>query len=319
MVEATPTTTVWQRYRAAGGDVIVAASLALLVMITSQLAILVLPKRLQLDLSFLPPLPAVSLPMYWPRAPHDERIRDLQCDWRDGVAPPADPAAPVVIRCRGSASGPVMFMSPPPLFQGTEWQTQSAQMTTDLQGPLVKLLAWTLGPILAAIGLIVALGRQRPWRADLARGLNAMHRPWRALAPAAAAICVAALANAAGWMEVDPAVEQSLLDTFRQPALLALMLIAPVWEELLLRGWLWQRLRPTLPLWLTTLVVTELFVALHAGNPQMGVTSLAYVAALTASGLALAWLRERFDSVSLCIIAHAIQNSTAAALLLAVP
>lgn len=318
MVEAIPTTTVWQRYRAAGGAVIVAASIALLVMITSQLAILVLPKRLQLDLSFLPPLPAVALPMRWAQAPHDERIRDLECDWRDGAAPLADPAAPVVIRCRGRASGPVLFMSTPPLFQGPQWQIQSAQMTADLEGPLVKLLAWTLGPLLAAIGLIVALGRQRPWRADLARGLIAMRRPWRVLAPAAAALSVAALANAAGWMEVDPAVERSLLDTFRQPAILALMLLAPVWEELLLRGWLWQRLRPTLPLWLTTLVVTELFVALHAGNPQMGVMSLAYVAALTASGLALACLRERFDSVSLCILAHAIQNSTAAALLLAV-
>jgi membrane protease YdiL (CAAX protease family) len=192
-------------------------------------------------------------------------------------------------------------------------------MTADLEGSISKLLAWTLGPLLAAIGLIVALGRQRPWRADLANAVVALRRPWRVLAPAAAAISVAALANAAGWMDVDPAVERNMLDTFRQPAILALMLLAPLWEELLLRGWLWQRLRPTLPLWLTTLVVTELFVALHAGTPQMGVMSLAYVMALTASGLALAWLRERFDSVSLCILAHAIQNGTAAVMLLSIP
>jgi membrane protease YdiL (CAAX protease family) len=319
MVEAIPMTTVRQRYRAAGGAVIVAAAIALLVMSISQFAIWVLPKRLQLDLSFLPPLPAVALPIHWARAPHDERIRDLECDWRDGAAALADPAAPVVIRCRGRASGPVLFMPTPPMFQGPQWQTQSARMTADLEGSISKLLAWTLGPLLAAIGLIVALGRQRPWRADLANAVVALRRPWRVLAPAAAAISVAALANAAGWMDVDPAVERNMLDTFRQPAILALMLLAPLWEELLLRGWLWQRLRPTLPLWLTTLVVTELFVALHAGTPQMGVMSLAYVMALTASGLALAWLRERFDSVSLCILAHAIQNGTAAVMLLSIP
>lgn len=310
---ASPRLTLIQRYRIAGSSILAAAAIAVLVMAVPQLAMLVLPKQQVLELAYHAPVPAIELPQAWQDLPPDYGFDQVRCDWRDG--PPQPQADRVWIRCTGHMRSGIAILGPPPVFASAEWRLSQSSSRATLAGDGSLALIFALGPLLATLGLLYALGRQRSWRADLAQATTAMRRPWRALAPLTAAVSVMALATALGWTEVDPMQAESIGKTFREPALLLAMLLAPFWEELLLRGWLWQKLRPTLPWWLTAFLVTELFVALHIANPQMLLMPGVYIATLTASGLALAWLRERHGSVSLCILAHLTQNGAVAAAL----
>lgn len=299
-----PTPTLRQRARATGAAVLGAALIALAVML---LPPLLSPYTLVLDTRLQLPTPELALPAHWERHPDDPDVREVRCDWHDGGPAGADDERR--LRCEAQGSFGAFMTLPSPLkHPDARVRGFSASSTLDADG----YLAWTLGPCLAVLGLALAIGRRRPWRADLAAARPLLRRPGWLLLPLAVSATIALAAQALGLIADDPATRALLV----QPPLVAAMLLAPFWEELLLRGWLWQRLRATLPWWLTALLSTELFVALHAANPQMGESAFAYVASLTGAGFALAWLRERFDSVVVCIGAHWLQNASAAGLLL---
>jgi len=82
----------------------------------------------------------------------------------------------------------------------------------------------------------------------------------------------------------------------------AVVIMAPLLEEVLFRGLLLQALRRRMPFWPAALVVTALFSALHALQFQDYLPALAGIAAL---GLLLAWLRERSGSLWPPILVHA--------------
>jgi membrane protease YdiL (CAAX protease family) len=302
-----------QRYRESTASIAATVAIAALVMVLPSLAMLVLPKQHVLEVAWQMPIPAIELPQRWDDLPADYGFSQVRCNWRD--QPPSPGAELAWMRCTGQSTGTSTFMPPPPAFQAPGWQVSRSSMNVNMASPGLRVLAFAAGPALATLGLILVLGRSTPWRADLARAATGLRRPWRALAPLTAALTVMSLATLLGWTQVDPDQAEAISKAFQKPELLLAMLLAPFWEELLLRGWLWQQLRGRLPLWLTALVVTELFVALHAANPQMLLMPVAYIATLTASGLALAWLRERHGSVALCILAHLLQNGAVAAAL----
>jgi membrane protease YdiL (CAAX protease family) len=89
---------------------------------------------------------------------------------------------------------------------------------------------------------------------------------------------------------------------------------APVFEELIFRGWLQPNLeRAGLTGWMSIALSAGLFALLHQGNPQSStISSLVYIG-LMAVGLGIA--RARTQSVLPAMVAHALHNGVAAGLL----
>jgi len=85
---------------------------------------------------------------------------------------------------------------------------------------------------------------------------------------------------------------------------LVVVLLAPVMEELLFRGYLFKVLRQTWLKFVGTLFITSLlFTLIHAGQYGLGVLSILFVFSLM-----LGIAREKSGSVLLPIILHAINN-----------
>jgi membrane protease YdiL (CAAX protease family) len=94
-------------------------------------------------------------------------------------------------------------------------------------------------------------------------------------------------------------------------AVLAVVMIvglAPVAEELFFRGFLFAGLRTRWSLWPAALTSGLIFGLVHAPT---GITTVVPLAAL---GLALCWLYDRTGSLWPCVIAHMINNGLALAL-----
>jgi membrane protease YdiL (CAAX protease family) len=90
-------------------------------------------------------------------------------------------------------------------------------------------------------------------------------------------------------------------------AVLLIVLLAPVAEELFFRGFLFAGLRSRWSLWPAALTSGLIFGLVHAPT---GVTTVVPLAAL---GLALCWLYDRTGSLWPCVIAHMINNGLALA------
>lgn len=84
-------------------------------------------------------------------------------------------------------------------------------------------------------------------------------------------------------------------------AMLAI-LVAPVTEELLFRGWIFTGLRHRLGLWPTLVVSSAVFALAHYEDTHI------YALAVFPVGLALGGLRERTGSVKVPILLHAFYN-----------
>src|SRR5690606_18538260 len=95
----------------------------------------------------------------------------------------------------------------------------------------------------------------------------------------------------------------------------SLVVIPPIVEEILFRGFLYKGLRTKWPKWLSTLVVSVLFAIAHlqfgSGAP------LLWVAAIDtfALSLVLVYLREKTNGLSAPILLHAFKNAIAFTLL----
>jgi membrane protease YdiL (CAAX protease family)/uncharacterized RDD family membrane protein YckC len=91
-------------------------------------------------------------------------------------------------------------------------------------------------------------------------------------------------------------------------AVLLIAALAPVAEELFFRGFIFAGLRSRWSLWPAAIVSGLIFGGVHAPT---GITTVVPLAAL---GFALCWLYDRTGSLWPCVIAHAINNGLALAL-----
>jgi membrane protease YdiL (CAAX protease family) len=94
-------------------------------------------------------------------------------------------------------------------------------------------------------------------------------------------------------------------------AVLAVVMIvglAPIAEELFFRGFLFAGLRTRWSLWPAAITSGLIFGLVHAPT---GITTVVPLAVL---GLALCWLYDRTGSLWPCVIAHMINNGLALAL-----
>jgi membrane protease YdiL (CAAX protease family) len=91
-------------------------------------------------------------------------------------------------------------------------------------------------------------------------------------------------------------------------AVLMIVLLAPVAEELFFRGFLFAGLRTRWSLWPASITSGLIFGLVHAPT---GITTVVPLATL---GFALCWLYDRTGSLWPCVIAHMINNGLALAL-----
>lgn len=184
--------------------------------------------------------------------------------------------------------------------------------TTPQQGegtaPLRLVLFVAVAAYIAVAVAILALARWRggaDWRKLI--GFTAM--AWRGdrllWAVAAAALVYSIAATAAlsyfypksqSWFELPDDRKAELLLFF-----LAIVL-APVTEELLFRGWIYTGLRFALGFWPAALISAALFGFAHYEGTHL------YALAVFPIGIALAFIRERTGSVKGSMLFHAANN-----------
>lgn len=79
----------------------------------------------------------------------------------------------------------------------------------------------------------------------------------------------------------------------------AIVVLAPVFEEIVFRGYIFCALRTLLPAFVTHLLVALLFGLAH---------TLAYAFPIAVLALLFGWLRARYDALLPSIFAHAVHN-----------
>lgn len=109
------------------------------------------------------------------------------------------------------------------------------------------------------------------------------------------------------WFDVDQVQDTGFNDIFAQfeyiLAFITLVIIAPLAEEVLFRGYLYGRLRKVVPIWLAIVVTSVLFGAVH------GAWNLAFDT--FALSVFLCLLREFTGSIWASILLHMIKNALA--------
>jgi uncharacterized protein len=96
----------------------------------------------------------------------------------------------------------------------------------------------------------------------------------------------------------------------------ALVIVAPITEEVMMRGFLFGSLRQRWPFWLSTGAVSVLFAALHLGGGEEGAGPL-WIAAIDTFmlSLVLCYLREKTGRLWASITLHMLKNGIAFAAL----
>lgn len=163
------------------------------------------------------------------------------------------------------------------------------------------------------------------WRYDWRGELAALARlPATAIAQVAVPflagtvflVVAANLGALLGWVRQPDFTPAQQAAFFGTGGMVLMLLWAPVWEELLFRGWLYQKLQGALPPWLAAFAITDLFVLAHAGTAQAMPYPAPYLGAVFVFSLAMSWLRRRHQSLLLCMAAHLFNNAVTVAAML---
>lgn len=94
------------------------------------------------------------------------------------------------------------------------------------------------------------------------------------------------------------------------PMFIALVLLTPLVEELLMRGFLYTNLRKRLPFGVSAVVVSVLFSVAHINQADEGLF-LSGAASFLVLSLVLCWLREKSGSIWPSVGVHMLQNGIA--------
>lgn len=160
----------------------------------------------------------------------------------------------------------------------------------------------------AAHFVMVRVVDDLPWRAVwLDRGAIAPKTMgWAVLVGAAAIGIPGAALLSAGWLDPVPA-PGSAVDAVRYGVLvLAVLLPAAAWEELLFRGYVLLVLRDALGAWPAVLLTSAAFGLAHAGN--LATVQPLALALVTLAGVLLGWIVLARRSVYAAIAAHLAWN-----------
>lgn len=93
-------------------------------------------------------------------------------------------------------------------------------------------------------------------------------------------------------------------------AVVTAVLVAPMFEEVIFRGVMYDLLAKNIHWAISALVTTASFVVVHLLPSELG--WIAYIG-IFIMGVGLFWLRRASSSLSLCVVAHAIYNALALA------
>lgn len=162
----------------------------------------------------------------------------------------------------------------------------------------------------------LALTRRHDWRRDIHRLARVFHDR-RVLAVPAVLACIwssSALLVFAGWLPNDLAFARpSSSAEWAMLGILAIV-IAPLGEELLVRGWLIDRLSDVWPR-AASVVASSLVFALAHASARVGDHALGFFLQYAITGCLLGVVRTRLGSLALCIFLHCLVNGLAMAAL----
>jgi uncharacterized protein len=200
------------------------------------------------------------------------------------------------------------------MLAGAQWLAARPILTEALDAPVIYfpivLIAWRMLLLPNGTGFVEAFGlrpRRGGWRPLVLTALALV---------GAGVLLDAALAVASGWLELDSHwTEWFDSDLAWGPktavavTLLATVVLAPVFEELIFRGLLYGSLRARFGVW-PALGLSALVFALAHGY------GIAGFASVFVSGALWAWSYERTRSLLPAMAAHAMNNAAVAATLL---
>ncbi|HSJ65160.1 MAG TPA: CPBP family intramembrane glutamic endopeptidase [Gemmatimonadaceae bacterium] len=161
----------------------------------------------------------------------------------------------------------------------------------------------------AAHFVMVRVVDDLPWRAVWLDAAAAGPRPlgWGMAVGAAAIAVPGAALLSAGWLELVGA-PGTAGDAVRYGVLmLAVLLPAAVWEELLFRGYLLRVLRDAIGAWPAVLITGAAFGVAHVGN--LASAPLLALVLVTLAGVLLGWIVLARRSLYAAIAAHLAWNA----------
>ena len=183
-----------------------------------------------------------------------------------------------------------------------------SETTVRYGGTLIALVTLVTNPVL--VGFFALIAHRRAGGAAAYLGLIGFRL--RDLLVGVLAIAVlAAVINSVSWLvglDIVPAVQTDMFTSARAdgwllPLLLAIVVVGPIGEEVMFRGFLfrgWVRLEPHGVF--AVIVITQLWAAMHVQYDWYGMSQVFL------NGLVLAWMRWRSSSTTLTIVLHVLIN-----------
>jgi membrane protease YdiL (CAAX protease family) len=117
-------------------------------------------------------------------------------------------------------------------------------------------------------------------------------------------IAVGMLMTAVPWFDVNEAQDLGFAGLFgtaeRLAGFVVLVVLVPIFEEVLFRGWMFGMLRKKLGFWLTAILVSLAFAMLH-GQVNVGVN-------VFIMSMMMCFLREKTGTIYAAIILHSLKN-----------
>ena len=182
---------------------------------------------------------------------------------------------------------------------------------------LVCAIAFSFGVetgIAAVVGFVAFSPPQVPWRPLAALRVLATYLPF-AILWIGFVIAYLRIAHACG-VPVPPQepLQRLAHEGFAMPGIGAMLfgvvLVAPVLEEAVFRGYVFTALDRRVPRWVAHLLTAAMFGAVHG---------LAYALPIGVLALYFGWLRAKHGSLLPSILAHSVHNALVAAVTIAWP
>lgn len=223
-------------------------------------------------------------------------IREIECRMVDGSAKK--------IRCRFVSTGYVDIGQD---YLRTRGVDTELRYTVNYHRPRLGMYATALWSL--ALAFAVGWAWRRFLKVDLRADFVACRtaifsQPWLLILPYAASVTMATLALLV-WPEEAMAASKLLADkTLLLSMLAAAVIVAPLFEEVVFRGLVYDLLGKAMGWWPAAIFGSLSFTSLHV--LQFGQQT--QVLSIFAAGMALCWVRRISGSVTLCILAHALLN-----------